>query len=175
MYDMLRHPAKHTYNVEYIHMALECLSSMVQDEPVTVSQHSIQQMLRIVEDTISLITRPGDGSADLTSLASSTTAAEIPNTMDRSMSHTNFQFPSLNTHPSQSAQQFIHFSGLPVDTEQGNVDNSASLEGTTAAYQNPFPYFQNDVVTTDLFSFFPMDLMSPYNTSSLEGADNHRT
>lgn len=176
MYDMLRHPVKHLYNTEYIHMALQCLNTMVQDEPVTVTQHSIREMLRVVEDVISKIARPRDIATDQESLAPTTsTAVEMSNTMEQPLPNLNTQFPSFTTNASQPTQQFIHLSGLPFGTELGSVNSSAALGGSTATYANTFPYCQNDVVTTDLFNFFPMDLLSPYNISSLEGADNHTT
>ncbi|KAH8201605.1 hypothetical protein TruAng_004211 [Truncatella angustata] len=175
MYDMLRHPAKRNYNVDYINMALQMLSSMVQDEPVTVSQNSMKQMLRLVEDIILNGNRVTGPSTELASLASSnTTAVEVLSDTQQGPPHPNFQFPSLNAGSTQS-QQFIHFSNLPAVSGQGNFDNALNIDGSAVAYANPLPYFQNDVITTDLFNFFPVDLLSPYNTSSLEGADNHNT
>ncbi|KAK9426730.1 hypothetical protein SUNI508_00257 [Seiridium unicorne] len=181
LYDMLRHPAKQTYNVEYIHMALHCLSTMVQDEPVTVSKRTIERGLRLVEDTISYMNRTANNTpnhpAEFSSVVSSSTTAldALSDIVQQPSPHLNFPFPSLNTGSSHPAQQFIHFSDLPSLQGQGHFGNAAHLEGAAAAYADPMSYFQNDVVTTDLFNFFPMDLMSPYNTSSLEGTDNHNT
>lgn len=175
MYDMLRHPAKHTYNVDYIHMALRCLSTMVQDEPVTVTQNSIQQILRLVESTIANITNPANPAAELTSLAPSAPTNQVAIANSQMLPQLNTQFPSLHANPPNSSQQFIHFSGLPFVPNAGTFDSSAGLDEQSMSYTDPFPYFQNDVVTTDLFNFFPIDLMSPYGTSSLEGADNHNT
>ncbi|KAI0167704.1 hypothetical protein BJ166DRAFT_239504 [Pestalotiopsis sp. NC0098] len=175
MYDMLRHPAKHTYNVDYIHMALRCLSTMVQDEPVTVTQNSIQQILRLVESTIANITNPANPAAELTSLAPSAPTNQVAIANSQMLPQLNTQFPSLHANPPNSSQQFIHFSGLPFVPNAGTFDSSAGLDEQSMSYTDPFPYFQNDIVTTDLFNFFPIDLMSPYGTSSLEGADNHNT
>lgn len=147
---------------------------MVQDEPVTVSQRSIQQILRLVEDTLSndrSITSPP---AQLTPAASTgMTPLDAPGELEQPAPNPNFQFPSL--HAGSHARQFIHFNNLPVLPGERSFADPVSLDGSAASYGNPLPYFQNDVVTTDLFNFFPIDLMSPYNTSSLEGADNHNT
>ncbi|KAF7515638.1 hypothetical protein G7054_g14480 [Neopestalotiopsis clavispora] len=175
MYDMLRHPAKHTYNVDYIHTALRCLSTMIQDEPVTVTQNSIQQILRLVEFTIASITNAHNPAAELTSLAPDTAPDEATKTAIQTLPQLNTQFPSLNANPANSSQQFIHFSGMPFVPNPGTFGSSAGLGESNMSYNDPFPYFQNDVVTTDLFNFFPIDLMSPYNTSSLDGADHHTT
>ncbi|KAK9781161.1 hypothetical protein SCAR479_04982 [Seiridium cardinale] len=151
------------------------------DEPVTVSRRSIERGLRLVEDTISYMNRTAKDTAnhpaEFTSVASSSTTAvdALSDIVQQPSPHLNFPFPSLNTGSSHPVQQFIHFSDLPGLQGQGHFGDAANLEGAAAAYANPMSYFQNDVVTTDLFNFFPMDLMSPYNTSSLEGADNHNT
>lgn len=175
LYDLLQHPAKHMYSVEYINIALRCLGSMTQDEPVTIALRSIKQILRVVEDTIS---KKGLGVvAHSSSMAPASAAELVPTLTPSHLTYQNIQFPSLNGAPSQSAQQFIHLSDLPVTGAQGPPLNSTSL-GSQVHYggaAEPFPHFQNDVVTTDLFSFFPVDLMSPYNTSTLESDGNHNT
>ncbi|KAI1846645.1 hypothetical protein JX265_009052 [Neoarthrinium moseri] len=173
LYDLVRHPAKQTYNIEYIQTALRCLSTMIQDEPVTITQHSVQQVLRIVQGFLAQQNSPSD-------------VADIPNlppqqspgrpTRAQSSSHQNIQFPSLST-TSHSTEQLIHLSNLPAPVVQGAYQRPGGFVGL-ANYSDstdPLAYFQNDVVTTDLFNFFPADLMSPYNTSTLDANESHNT
>jgi hypothetical protein len=174
LYDILQHPAKHMYSVEYINIAIQCLSSMTQDEPVTIALRSIKQILRVVEDSISkkglgTVAQHGSSMAHSSELAPMLAPAQL--------TYQNVQFPSLNGTASQSAQQFIHLSDLPVPGGQGAPLSSTGLNGHDL-YGNaadPIAHLQNDVITTDLFSFFPIDLMSPYNTSTLESDGSHNT
>lgn len=177
-FDILRHPSKYPYNVEYIQMASRCLDIMTNDEPVTNARNSLRKILRVVEETIA----KGKNTDPATTSGLPAFADPILQTMhdptlqspvsfmgnDNPQSHGNIQFPSLNA-PLSSANQLIYFSDLP-----GSLGNDAtgalavpSMPGDPDAFSpggeglDPLSHFHYDVVTTDLYNFFPLNMTPP--------------
>lgn len=191
-FDILRHPSKYTYNVEYINMALQSLDSMINDEPLTNARRSIRQILRVVGDTISKKRSSSAGAANNTT----TTALSVAALTDPLLSHNpslpspasflgqqdiqqaaanshspHVQFPSLNA-PEQSLIYFPDLGGgiggNPMSSMQG-----ISLEGETGVGGNdaidPLLHFHYDVMATDLYSFFPLNMSPPSATGNAAG------
>jgi hypothetical protein len=52
LYDILRHPSKHAYNLEFINTGLRCLEEMANDEPIINASTSIGHILQAVEQAI---------------------------------------------------------------------------------------------------------------------------
>ncbi|KUI62886.1 hypothetical protein VP1G_10012 [Cytospora mali] len=181
-FDILRHPSKYPYNVEYIQMAIECLGLMVNDEPVTNARNSLKKILRIVEETIvkgkNMETPMASGLPAFADPILQTNAnPTMPSpvsfmSQDHPQSHSNIQFPSLNA-PLSSANQLIFFSDQPgsmgTDTNgsltmpnlPGDPDTFAPGEGL-----DPLSHFHYDVVTTDLYNFFPLNMTPPSVTGN---------
>ncbi|OTB02667.1 hypothetical protein M426DRAFT_322431 [Hypoxylon sp. CI-4A] len=156
LFDILQHPSKHACNVEYIQMALLALSSMDQDEPVTTCSRSIEQTLRIVERTISG-QRTDSAARDFFALTNH------PLHWHPQQSHQAIQFPSLDPNLQNSADQLIQFRDLPgsVGEELPQVSEMPSGAESNGCFANPYsPY---DIVATDLYNFFPVNNISPYD------------
>lgn len=180
-FDILRHPSKYPYNVEYINMALQSLDSMINDEPVTNARNSIRQILRVVEATISRKKSGGAGgeclgiSALTDPLLQQSTHPSFPSPASflRQDQHagSNVQFPSLNA----PEQQLIYFPDLSGDVVNGGghtfpthgfpVDTSVNGDGL-----DPLSHLNYDVLATDLYSFFSLNMTPPSATSNDAGA-----
>ena len=170
-------------------MAGRCLGLMVNDEPVTNARNSLKKILRIVEETIA----KGKNTDAATTSGLPAFADPILQTMpdptlqspasfmgqDNGQSHANIQFPSLNA-PLSSANQLIYFSDLP-----GSLGNDAtgplavpSLPGDPDAFApggeglDPLSHFHYDVVTTDLYNFFPLNMTPPSATTGNDTSTN---
>lgn len=206
-FDILRHPSKYPYNVEYVHMALQSLDSMINDEPITNARNSIRQILRVVEDTISKKRLAGS--------SSSTTPAEPPpadSSVLAGVQHTTtggnasvlpspasflnhdqqqgnpatsrVHFPSLNA----PAQQLIYFPDLGGggggggENNNGGAANSLTMSGLAndpvgggIEGLDPLLHSHYDVLATDLFSFFPLNMTPPSaagNDAGVLGGEN---
>lgn len=212
-FDILRHPTKYAYNIEFIQMAIASVNLMIDDEPVINARNSLKKILRVVEDTISKQKIAGTTTATTSGLPAFTdpllqTAPNpsLPSPVSSFMSgqdqqqqqhnhhhqqqqqyeqqqqqqsHGTIQFPSLHAPPS-SANQLIYFSDLPgslgsADTSMGGTPLAmAGLGGGGDADAfggeglDPLTHFHYDVLTTDLFSFFPLNMTPPSATGSAE-------
>lgn len=182
-FDILRHPSKYPYNVEYVHMALQSLDSMVDDEPVTNARNSIRQILRVVEDTIFKKRSTGSATPALPAADASSSSAVVAQPMAAAPGHSSVmaspaaflghhqppgsllttssvQFPSLNA----PAQQLIFFPDLG-----GSGNHSLAVSGLTtdpvggggADELDPLSHFHYDVLATDLHSFFSLNMTPP--------------
>lgn len=202
IFDILRHPSKQPYNVEYIEIALKSLDEMIDDEPVTNARRSVRRVVRIVEETIArngdrpLSTQTeADAAAPAHTLAESAPGSATQQPVhDHQQYHQpqyNAQFPSLNGgQPSQGfpnaaqQQQLIYFSDLPSslpdDTANGGSHMAMPLAasewyagGSDGTGGDPLSNFHYDVVTTDLFNFFPLNMTPPSDaTNFTAGSDN---
>lgn len=184
-FDILRHPSKYPYNVEFINMALQSLDSMVNDEPITNARNSVRQILHVVQETISKKKSPG--AAATPSIAAARRGGDIllpqQQPTDPSLpspasflgqeapqsstcAASNVHFPSLNA-PEQSLIYFpdlggnslgagntIPMHGLGVDPADVNGDGL-----------DPLLHFHYDVLATDLYSFFPLNMTPPSATT----------
>ncbi|KAF6826381.1 C6 zinc finger domain protein [Colletotrichum plurivorum] len=170
LYDSLRHPAKHPHNLEYIRMAIGCLRFLVADDPVTNAIRSIKSIVWAVENSIGASKTTSDTllSVDGTSAADSSS----PSWPDDHRFPTNIQFPSLDENratTTTTSDDLIFFSNRPYRQQQPEpvpADYSMSLPGAAPGL-NPFSDLDFDVLTTDLFNFFPIDVNStPHGAGS---------
>ncbi|KAL0937273.1 C6 zinc finger domain protein [Colletotrichum truncatum] len=154
LYDSLRHPAKHPHNLEYIQMAISCLHSLVGDDPVTNALRSIKRIVWAVENSIHA-SRTNSGAmldAGSTDSSPSWSGDRFP---------TSIQFPSLEENRATTSDDLIYFSNRPYreQPDPPAPDYTMPLPGA-APGMNPFPDLNFDVLTTDLFNFFPIDMNS---------------
>lgn len=189
-FDTLRHPSKYPYNVEYIQMAIQSLDLMVHDEPITNARNSLKKILRLVEETISsgkaadVATTNGHlGYSDAISQANENTTLPSPVSFldqEHLQSHANIQFPSLNA-PLSSSNQLIFFSDQPgvLGTDAtGASMTMPNLPGDPGAFANggegldPLSHFHYDVMTTDLYNFFPLNMTPPSATAGNDTMTN---
>ncbi|KAF6815468.1 C6 zinc finger domain-containing protein [Colletotrichum musicola] len=163
LYDSLRHPAKHPHNLEYIRMAIGCLRSLVADDPVTNAIRSVKSIVWAVENSIGASKTTSD--ALLSVDGTSATDSLSPSWPDDHRFPTNIQFPSLDENratTTTTSDDLIFFSNRPYRHQQPEpvpADYSMSLPGATPVL-NPFSDLDFDVLTTDLFNFFPIDVNS---------------
>ncbi|TDZ74802.1 putative transcriptional regulatory protein [Colletotrichum trifolii] len=152
LYDSLRHPSKHPHNLEYIQMAISSLHSLVGDEPVTNALRSIKRIVLAVEQSISAAkAQPGPAlEAGSTNSSPAWSEPRLP---------TNIQFPSLDENRATNSDDLIFFSNRAYQphTEPVQQDFAMSLPAA-ASMTNPFADLSFDVLTTDLFKFFPIDM-----------------
>jgi hypothetical protein len=148
-------------------MALSCLDTLIDDEPVTNARSSVRAVLRAVQET--LAKSPALPSPNPTMPA-------IPSPFDLSQSNNgcSILFPSLNL--ANPAQQLIYFSDMPGDGQLGgNGSNGGAMPmpGPTDSFGegvvDPLSHFHCDVVTTDLYSFFPLNMTPPSDTTTSGG------
>lgn len=144
LYNILCQPSKYSYNMEYIQKAMQTLSSMVADEPITSSLRSIHRVLNSVEASI-FGHRHGTQSAPLNDVSS-----------HRQYSFTHF--PSLDqTEVIDPGRRILQTgeTGTQGDRShsllRGLVDILSDQDWT-----NP-SHFNFNVMTTDLFNYFPLD------------------
>ncbi|KAK8022550.1 C6 zinc finger domain protein [Apiospora rasikravindrae] len=173
IYDILCQPSKYTYNIEYINISLQTLSSMIADEPVTSAINSIKRVLRTIEDSIS---SQGHGagaspaeSATTPNSRGQASAAATPNSGAQNH-YSSIQFPSLDHLTQNGAEQMIFLTerNYPQPTAaraapMGPYATAAPGNGfgPDPSFMNAAPNFNLDVMTTDLFNFFPMDVTTP--------------
>lgn len=195
LHDVLSHPSKYAYHLEYIQLATDTLESMVHDDPVLNAQRSIRRILQAVERAISapsLPTSETNPSEPASSTAnphptSNPSGQAFPNPYGHG---TSVQFPSLQPQAHPTSEDLIYLSDRSTSAGiYGNVNAMAAQQGdgSQAAMQNPSSsgtggpgagagvgagaggaagvaatdaqnFFDFDVLATDLYSFFPLDL-----------------
>ncbi|KAK2015794.1 C6 zinc finger domain-containing protein [Colletotrichum eremochloae] len=151
LYDSLRHPAKHPHNLEFIQMAISCLHALIGDEPVTNAIHSIKRIVWAVEQSINA-SKPTGAFPDVASAESSPAWSD-------SRFPTNIQFPSLeeNRTATTTSDDLIFFSNRGYRQQpEPLTDYTIPMTGAGPVL-NPFSDLNFDVLTTDLFNFFPVD------------------
>lgn len=159
LYDSLWHPTKLAYNLEYIQMGLGCLNQMVDAEPVLTTRRSISRMVGVVEQVVSQQTNnvPGQD-ANPTRIMMSTTQAEPD-------SRSSGQLPSSHeTTFTSMANDFIYLSdrqnqappAYPSQQQFVPPADSATSLGTNTGMADPMSLLDFDVLTTDLYNFFPI-------------------
>ncbi|RGP62686.1 c6 zinc finger domain-containing protein [Fusarium sporotrichioides] len=144
-------PSKYSYNMEYIQKALQALSSMVADEPVTSSLNSIRRVLETIETSIT--GRIGGRQAMMVDSA----------TMSPHQ-HSRIQFPSVDQlGTNESGRMILLSEGNGTEDNRSNPiapgfpDTVIDQDWTNSAH------FNLNVMTTDLFNFFPLDMTTPLN------------
>ncbi|KAI0188717.1 hypothetical protein EV127DRAFT_115600 [Xylaria flabelliformis] len=148
-YDMLRHPSKLSYNKEYIKTALDCLDQMVKDEPISHARLSVRETSRVVEEYLSTNKispripeqrENGEGTSHAT----------------ESLQQQNFRFLL------DESQHMIYLNGVLPSGPSSNIESTV---GNT--YLDPLLSYQNpNLLTTDLFNFFPLDTIPIESSTS---------
>jgi hypothetical protein len=159
LYDSLWHPTKLAYNLEYINMGLSCLNQMADAQPVLNARTSISRMVGAVELAVSRRSDNTPGRVDdPASMLLSTTqsgpdsrsSAPLPSSHETTFTSMANDFIYLSDRQNQapaayqSQQQFVPPS-----------DPAASL-GTGSTMADPMSLLDFDVLTTDLYNFFPI-------------------
>lgn len=127
---------------------------MTNDEPVTSVILSQRRILEAVQASVSAGgTTPSSDAATQLMPSRSEEHSQV-------CEHPNIEHPSLDQTISQTTNDLIHLhertSLLPNDAFPNNL---ATLPYDEASLlQQPWPQFNFDVVTTDLFNYFPIDL-----------------
>ncbi|GKT42718.1 uncharacterized protein ColSpa_02899 [Colletotrichum spaethianum] len=132
-------------------MAIFCLRSLIGDEPVTNAIHSIKRIVWAVEQSINASKSKG-AFLDVASTESSPMWSD-----DRFP--TNIQFPSLeeNRANTTTSDDLIFFSNRAYRPQPEPVTDYAMPVSGAGPVMNPFSDLNFDVLTTDLFNFFPVD------------------
>ncbi|KAI7554304.1 hypothetical protein KC331_g635 [Hortaea werneckii] len=208
LHDVLSHPSKYAYHLEYIQLATETLESMLHDDPVLNAQRSIRRILQAVERAISApsLTASSSSEANPSSEPSSSSSTANPHPPSTNPSAPGFpnpyghgtsvQFPSLQPQAHPTSEDLIYLSDRSTSAGlHGNVHAMAAQQGGGPQQAMPNPssssagtgtgagagvstgvnsaaaaaagmagapdaqnFFDFDVLATDLFSFFPLDL-----------------
>ncbi|KAI7209835.1 hypothetical protein KC333_g8545 [Hortaea werneckii] len=208
LHDVLSHPSKYAYHLEYIQLATETLESMLHDDPVLNAQRSIRRILQAVERAISAPSLPASSSSETnpsSEPSSSSTANPHPPSTNPSAPGfpnpygygTSVQFPSLQPQAHPTSEDLIYLSdrstsaglhgnvnamaaqqgsggggsqpAMPNPSSSsagtgavagvgGGVNTAAAAAGGIAGAPDAQNFFDFDVLATDLFSFFPLDL-----------------
>ncbi|RWA03516.1 hypothetical protein EKO27_g11588 [Xylaria grammica] len=147
-YDMLRNPSKRSYNKEYVKTALGCLDQMTKDEPINHSRSSATETCRIVEAYLS----------------TNTMERQIPerreNGAETSLAAGLSQQQNVPTIPAAThdflvdeSQHMIYLNG--VSSGLNRHDINAAVDNNIP--EPLFSYQNSNLLTTDLFNFFPLD------------------
>ncbi|KAI9168003.1 Zinc finger protein grt1 [Paramyrothecium foliicola] len=149
LYDILSHPSKYTYNMEYIRKAMRALSCMVPDEPVTTALNSIDRVVETIESSIS-------SQVDGPRLSGSN------NNTIAQQHYADIEFPSSDQLGANASEKMIFLTGRsgPVPSVMNPSTLGSSDITMDQDWLNP-NYFDLNVMTTDLFNFFPMDVFTP--------------
>lgn len=215
-FDILRHPSKYPYDVEYINMALQSLDSMIDDEPVTNARNSIRQILRVVEATISRNKSSSSASSSGSlgagagchgqqgeggiSALTDPLLQQQHQQQQQQPAHHPFSFPSPASFLSQDhhqhqqhqqhalqfpslnapEQQLIYFPDLGGDVGGGGGGGGHAFpmhtgggggfpvdpDANGADGLDPLSHLNYDVLATDLYSFFSLNMTPPSATGS---------
>lgn len=155
-FDILRHPSKFQYNVEFIHLALQALDMLIEDEPITNARKSIRQILRVVQAAIAEKSgAAGRGGGVPESLL--VPPLPSPASFDHQQSASaNFPFNSMQG----PANQLMYFPDLGGDGSGGAAMPVDGL-AVDAEGMDPLSHFHYDILATDLYSFFPLNVTPP--------------
>jgi hypothetical protein len=169
----LWHPSKLAYNLEYIQTGLSCLRRMVDAEPVLNARTSISRMIGAVEQAV--VHRPdetlGQG-FNLTGILS-------PPAQAGSDGRSNVQPPlSHETTFTSMANDFIYLSDRQSQApavyqshQQFVTPADSTAPGDTGpAMADPLSLLDFDVLTTDLYNFFP--IQTPKDNSEFGQSDD---
>jgi hypothetical protein len=135
---------------------------MLDDEPVTNARNSVREILLVVERTMQKQLRSPRMQSTPMSAAAIPPATDYEH-RDPHMMHQSIRFPSLNNMSSSSTEQLIYFSDLD-ELYGGNTSQVAHPLPTTSCevpLLDPFPHFNYNILTTDLYNFFPFDIIMP--------------
>ncbi|KAI4599596.1 hypothetical protein KJ359_001693 [Pestalotiopsis sp. 9143b] len=148
LHDSLRRPSKHPHNMEYVEMAIKCLRSMVDDDPVSNAIDSLRKIVHVVEQAIA---RSPPAPTQLWDESDQTLAPSI-------------QFPSLDKVSPLGTEDFIYFSDQNLNLSGALPEYPAASTGVDVdpqTFLDPFSNLSFDVVTTDLYNYFPVNIPTP--------------
>ncbi|EOO02409.1 putative c6 zinc finger domain protein [Phaeoacremonium minimum UCRPA7] len=183
LYDILSHPSKYTFNLDYIQSALRCLNAMVHDEPITATTSSIETMLKAVEMSISQQHHTYHAPYPPQTLLAMPAASASPNTQleQRPLPRAGIAHsaPIFGTQwLPMGKDEMILFSDRSLSHQPGSsqqelrlheIPAAASGTGELEAVAPPPDLFSNlnlDVLTTDLLNFFPVGVTTPEGTAA---------
>lgn len=161
LYDSLWHPTKLAYNLEYIQTGLSCLRLMVDAEPVLNARTSISRMIGAVEQAVSRRSPDTSGqTTNSTDMALSSVQTGPEGRRQPSSSHeTTFtSIPNDFIYLSDRQNQMPVYQALQQFATP--ADSAASLERGTSMV-DPMSLLDFDVLTTDLYNFFPIQTPQP--------------
>lgn len=155
-YDMLYHPSKYQYNLEYIQTAIDCLDLMLPEVPVTTAQNSLKRILWAVEQSISKENRLAGVSSVPEWGTPIKAGAERTSTND-----TNLPSLSRTLPPNPDQMGFLSDRPQPLPHFPNNEPTRAFHPEDQGSALDPLFGFNLDVMTTDLSNFFPVNIMTP--------------
>lgn len=134
-------------------MAISCLHSFIADDPVTNAIRSIKRIVWAVEQSINA------SKTNTGSFLDATSADSSPSWPDDRFP-TNIQFPSLEENRATTSDDLIFFSNRTYRPPPEPVADYTMPVSGAGSMVNPFSDLNFDVLTTDLFNFFPVDMNS---------------
>ncbi|KAK4545938.1 hypothetical protein LTR36_002502 [Oleoguttula mirabilis] len=163
MHNILWHPSKHAYNLDYVQIALQCLGAMVDDEPVTNARKSIRQILQAVEQSIAKI--PSNSWVESMPTGHSAPLSEALNQQHHEQSQSGMQYAPSQRQSSNGAEELIHFSDryrqLPSVQGDGQANALALGSDPSMVALDPLTDLDLDIFATDLWNFFPTNTWTP--------------
>jgi hypothetical protein len=160
LYDSLWHPTKLAYNLEFIHMGLSCLNQMADAQPVLNARTSISRMVGAVEQAVSRRSDNASGRIDDSAsmlLSTAQNGPDIRSSAPLPSSHET-TFTSL-------ANDFIYLSDRQNQAPAAYQSQQQFMPSTDPAATSlekdpdmvdPMSLLDFDVLTTDLYNFFPI-------------------
>ena len=139
-------------------MALRCLDWMIDDEPVTNARSSVKEILLVVERTMQKPLR-GPRIQQIPMSEEAIPHVTDNEAQDPHIMHQSIRFPPLSNISSSPAEQFIYFSDLDELYGRNTPQVAQPLPATSSEVPllDPFSHFNYDILTTDLYNFFPLD------------------
>jgi hypothetical protein len=153
----LWHPAKLAYNLEFIQTGLSCLRQMVDAEPILNARTSISRMIGAVEHAVAHRPNASALNTEQTGVLSSAAQAgsdggsnaQVPSSHETTFTSMANDFIYLSDRQSQASA--VHQSQRQFVTP---ADSTTSLD--TGSMADPMSLLDFDVLTTDLYNFFPI-------------------
>jgi hypothetical protein len=133
--------------MEYVQVALKCLNLMFNEPPVTTAMQSILRIQQAVEQslTASNTAIPMQDKDD--------SGATVLGPIERSVP--NIQFPSLDRNLNGSATDLIVFTDKNSTFDPNRHSDGMEISSGADLSIDPLWISNYDVLTTDLFNFFP--------------------
>ena len=133
--------------MEYVRVALKCLNSMFNEPPVTTAIQSILRIQQAVEHSISASDVP------MQEQDKDNYGAASLGPIERSMP--SIQFPSLDPNITGSATDLIVLTDKNTFIGPNHHSNGMEMASGADNPTDPLWISNYDVLTTDLFNFFP--------------------
>lgn len=148
--------------MEYIKKAMKTLEYLVPDEPVTTALNSISRILGTIEKSIA-----NQSPMDLL------TTPPQANSVTPPPHYSNIQFPPINQFNGDGGEHMIYLTDGTGPVPNGMCPSTSDVANPSLSqdWLNP-NHFNLNVMTTDLFNFFPMNTSTPldYPTGRTDGS-----